>query len=260
MDGANAARDFLKRPRNHRKTDIDTVWTAIALHTTPGIPNAHASGRRASLTAGVEMDVLGLDLRRIFRRRARARLVKAYPSHAVISKRTSSRPSMTGSRHKPETTFGNVKADVLADKDPHFHRGNFCVVIDSQIALAGLTAILVEEPASPRRVTDRIDAPPTAHTRVAANLSNQSSGVLVAVPGFGSGTGASDARAGVRVLLHDEADRFGARPLNLPFDHRGAWRAPLGVHEPAARRHLSIYASWRCKHSTLIGNPLCRAR
>jgi hypothetical protein len=34
-----------------------------------------------------------------------------------------------GIKHKPETTFGNVKADVLADKDPHFHRGNFCSVI-----------------------------------------------------------------------------------------------------------------------------------
>ena len=25
-----------------------------------------------------------------------------------------------GIKHKPDTTFGNVKADVLADKDPHF--------------------------------------------------------------------------------------------------------------------------------------------
>ena len=34
VDGANAARDFL---RGHRisQQDIDTVWTAIALHTTP---------------------------------------------------------------------------------------------------------------------------------------------------------------------------------------------------------------------------------
>ena len=31
--------------------------------------------------------------------------------------------------HKPETTFGNVNADVLADKDPHFIRGNFCSLI-----------------------------------------------------------------------------------------------------------------------------------
>jgi hypothetical protein len=34
-----------------------------------------------------------------------------------------------GIKHKPETTFGNVKADVLADKNPHFARGNFCSVI-----------------------------------------------------------------------------------------------------------------------------------
>ena len=34
-----------------------------------------------------------------------------------------------GIRHIPDTMFGNVKADVLADKDPHFHAGNFCSVI-----------------------------------------------------------------------------------------------------------------------------------
>jgi hypothetical protein len=34
-----------------------------------------------------------------------------------------------GIRRKPGTTFGNVKADVLADKDPAFKRGNFCSVI-----------------------------------------------------------------------------------------------------------------------------------
>jgi len=34
-----------------------------------------------------------------------------------------------GIHHKPETTFGNVKSDVLADKDPNFQRGNFCSVI-----------------------------------------------------------------------------------------------------------------------------------
>ena len=34
-----------------------------------------------------------------------------------------------GIRHKPQTTFGNVKADVLADKDAHFTPANFCSVI-----------------------------------------------------------------------------------------------------------------------------------
>jgi hypothetical protein len=32
-------------------------------------------------------------------------------------------------KHKPATTFGNVKADVLAGKDPSFRRINFCDVI-----------------------------------------------------------------------------------------------------------------------------------
>src|SRR6202047_3913620 len=58
VDGANAARDFL---RSHRisQADIDTVWTAIALHTTPGIPQ-HMHPVVALVTAGAAMDVLGL--------------------------------------------------------------------------------------------------------------------------------------------------------------------------------------------------------
>jgi hypothetical protein len=34
-----------------------------------------------------------------------------------------------GTAHKPETTFGNVKADVLALKDPTYKRLNFCSII-----------------------------------------------------------------------------------------------------------------------------------
>ena len=34
-----------------------------------------------------------------------------------------------GIKHKPGTTFGNVKADVIADKEPAFRKGNFCSVI-----------------------------------------------------------------------------------------------------------------------------------
>src|SRR3954468_10512813 len=58
VDGANAARDFL-RSHGVAPRDIDTVWTAIALHTTPGIPQ-HMHPVVALVTAGVEMDVLGL--------------------------------------------------------------------------------------------------------------------------------------------------------------------------------------------------------
>src|SRR3979490_705010 len=58
VDGANAARDFLRRHQISEQ-DIDHVWTAIALHTTPGIPQ-YMHPVVALLTAGVEMDVLGL--------------------------------------------------------------------------------------------------------------------------------------------------------------------------------------------------------
>src|SRR5947209_13497075 len=59
VDGANAARDFL-RSYGIAQRDIETVWTAIALHTTPGIPQ-HMHPVVALVTAGVEMDVLGLN-------------------------------------------------------------------------------------------------------------------------------------------------------------------------------------------------------
>jgi HD superfamily phosphodiesterase len=58
VDSANAARDFL-RSHGIAEREIETVWTAIALHTTPGIP-PHMHPVIALVTAGVEMDVLGI--------------------------------------------------------------------------------------------------------------------------------------------------------------------------------------------------------
>ena len=57
VDGANSARAFL-RQHNISEQEIDVVWTAIALHTTPGIPE-YMHPVIALLIAGVEMDVLG---------------------------------------------------------------------------------------------------------------------------------------------------------------------------------------------------------
>jgi len=125
VDGANAARNFLTR-HGITQTDIDTVWTAIALHTTHGIPK-HMHPVVALLTAGVEMDVLGLAYAE-YSDAEREAVVKAFPRTPRF-KEDIIQAFYEGIKHKPETTFGNVKADVLADKDPHFHRGNFCVVI-----------------------------------------------------------------------------------------------------------------------------------
>jgi hypothetical protein len=125
VDGANAARDFL-RSHNIPQQDIDTVWTAIALHTTPGIPQ-YMHPVVALVTAGVEMDVLGIAYSE-FNDTEREAVVKAHPRPATF-KEDIIQAFYDGIKGKPETTFGNVKADVLADKDPHFHRGNFCSVI-----------------------------------------------------------------------------------------------------------------------------------
>jgi len=125
VDGANAARDFL-RARGIAQHDLDLVWTAIALHTTPGIPQ-HMHPVIALVTAGVEMDVLGLTYRE-YSDAEREAVVRAHPRTERF-KEDIIQAFYDGIRHKPDTTFGNVKADVLADKDPHFHAGNFCSVI-----------------------------------------------------------------------------------------------------------------------------------
>ena len=127
VDGANAARDFLRR-HGIAQGDIDTVWTAIALHTTPGIPQ-HMHPVVALVTAGVEMDVLGLSYPE-YSDAEREAVVRAHPRSEHF-KEDIIQTFYNGIRHKPDTTFGNVKADVLADKDPRFVRGNFCSVIRS---------------------------------------------------------------------------------------------------------------------------------
>jgi hypothetical protein len=57
VDGANAARTFLEQ-RGIRTSDRDHVWTAITVHTTPGI-SQYMHPIAAFVTAGGEMDVLG---------------------------------------------------------------------------------------------------------------------------------------------------------------------------------------------------------
>src|ERR1700751_4924796 len=122
---ANAARDFL-RGHGISEQDIDTVWTAIALHTTPGIP-PHMRPVIALVTAGVEMDVMGIAFSE-FTVAEREAVVHAPPRPSRF-KEEIIRAFSDGFHHKPETTFGTVNADVLADKDPSFLPENFCRAI-----------------------------------------------------------------------------------------------------------------------------------
>jgi HD superfamily phosphodiesterase len=125
VDGANSARAFL-RQHNITQQEIDIVWTAIALHTTPGIPQ-YMHPVVALLTNGVEMDVLGIAYAE-FSDVDREAIVAAYPRTEHF-KEDIIQAFYDGIKYRPETTFGNVKADVLADKDPKFQRTNFCSVI-----------------------------------------------------------------------------------------------------------------------------------
>ncbi|MEY6762374.1 HD domain-containing protein [Kluyvera ascorbata] len=125
VDGANSARAFLEG-HGVAPADIDKVWTAIALHTTPGIPEFMAP-EIALLTAGVEMDVLGIGYEE-FNDESREAVVQQHPRLDNFKENIIS-AFYDGIKGKTQTTFGNVKADVIADKDPTFVPGNFCSVI-----------------------------------------------------------------------------------------------------------------------------------
>jgi hypothetical protein len=124
VDGANAAREFLA---GHGVTGdaLRIVWDAIALHTTPGIPQ-HKEPEVALVTAGVELDVLGIGYDDISEA-DRDAVLAAYPR--VDFKESIIQAFADGLAHRPETAFGNVKADVLAEKLPGYERPNFCAMI-----------------------------------------------------------------------------------------------------------------------------------
>jgi hypothetical protein len=124
VDGANAARDFLEQ-RSIPAEAVRVVWDAIALHTTPGIPE-HKEAEVALVTAGVELDVLGLGYHDITDAQ-RDDVLSALPR--VDFKRQIIRAFSAGIAHKPQTAFGNVKADVLERTLPGYRRPNFCKLI-----------------------------------------------------------------------------------------------------------------------------------
>lgn len=124
IDGADEARSFLQ---SHGITgaEAELVWTGIALHTTPEIP-LHMAPEIALVTRGVELDVLGMgyDAVSVAEREA---VVAAHPrpdfKNRILGAFTD------GLRDRPDTTFGNVKADVLEHFVPGFRRGDFVEVI-----------------------------------------------------------------------------------------------------------------------------------
>jgi HD domain-containing protein len=125
VDGANAARDFL-RSHGFDQREIDLVWAAVALHTTPGIPK-YMHPVIALINAGVLMDAVGIGYEQ-FTEAQRTSVTALYPRGADFEEEFI-QAFYDWNKHKPETTYGTVTADVLVEKDPNFHRPDMCARI-----------------------------------------------------------------------------------------------------------------------------------
>lgn len=125
VDGANAARDFL-RSRGIAEPDVEKVWTAIALHTTPGIPE-HMHAEAALVQVGAGMDVAGRNYEE-YTEGQRRDVVAAFPRAPGFSKAMID-AFYDGLKHRPESTFGTFNDDFLAFKDALFERVDLCCII-----------------------------------------------------------------------------------------------------------------------------------
>ncbi|MER6997740.1 HD domain-containing protein [Streptomyces sp. NPDC000410] len=124
IDGADEARRFL-HAHGITGEEADRVWTAIALHTTPEIP-LHMAPEIALVTRGVELDVLGIGYHTVSDEQ-RTAVAEAHPRPDFKNRILAA--FAEGIEDRPETTFGNVKADVLAHYVPGFVRGDFVEII-----------------------------------------------------------------------------------------------------------------------------------
>jgi hypothetical protein len=117
LDGADHARAFL-REQGLPASAADTVWTAIALHTTPGIP-ARMGPEVAALSRGVLTDAVGLGLEQLDADFV-DEVLAAHPRGDF--KRGFMQAFVDGLEHRPDTTYGTVNADVLVRFVPGFRR------------------------------------------------------------------------------------------------------------------------------------------
>ena len=126
VNSADEARHFLQG-HGVPEDSIRRVWTAIALHTTPGIPE-FMEPEVALVTAGVEYDVLGIGYHDISDT-DRAAITALHPRPDF--KRQILQAFTDGMEPRPDTTFGTVNADVLQRFVPGFQRGNFVDIIET---------------------------------------------------------------------------------------------------------------------------------
>ncbi|MGW1737632.1 HD domain-containing protein [Nocardia sp. NPDC001965] len=126
VDGADEARRFLIA-HGIDAAAAQRVWTAVALHTTPGIPE-HMESEIALVNAGVTTDVLGLGYHDLAPADIEA-VVAAHPRPDF--KRQILAAFAHGFDDRPDTTFGTVNADVLAHFRPGFVRTDFVDLVEA---------------------------------------------------------------------------------------------------------------------------------
>jgi HD domain len=117
IDGADHARAFLLE-RGFSAGAVQTVWNAIALHTTPGIP-ARMGAEVAATSLGVLTDAIGFGLDELDPVLI-DEIVAAHPRGDF--KNEFLQTFYEGLKDRPETTYGTINADILEHFVPDFHR------------------------------------------------------------------------------------------------------------------------------------------
>ena len=119
VDGANAARQFLTA-HNVPEEQVQTVWEAIALHTTPGVTQ-YMGPEVALLNSGVGLDLLGRGFDQ-FPSELRDKIVAMYPRKDF--KEGVVQALFGGFAHKPGTTYGTVMAGICERFIPGYNSPN----------------------------------------------------------------------------------------------------------------------------------------
>ncbi|MDX6556407.1 MAG: hypothetical protein QOD86_2602 [Miltoncostaeaceae bacterium] len=117
VDGADHGRRFLIEHGFSREA-AETVWTAIALHTTPGIPG-RMGPEVAATQLGVLTDVSGFGLDALDPEQVEE-IVAAHPRGDF--KNRFLREYFDGLKHRPETANGTGNADVVEHFMPTYRR------------------------------------------------------------------------------------------------------------------------------------------
>jgi hypothetical protein len=117
VDGADHGRKFLLE-RGFSTAAADTVWTAIALHTTPGIPD-RMGPEIAATNLGVLTDVLGFGVDELNADQVNE-IVAVHPRGDF--KNEFLHAYFDGFKNRPETTNGTVNSDVIEHFIPGFRR------------------------------------------------------------------------------------------------------------------------------------------